>query len=165
VVTPGEPTAGGVIEFSATEGQTSLEVPLPAFTGRLIGEPVVHIKATVVGTGTTDRILHVPLFFQLVDKGTGAVVGNQTVPYVFDADPEPQSVSFPIEGVSYDVTEADQLVLEVNSNSANYMVQRGGGAFKIDEISVDLPVVLPRTKTTRERAKRRRGDARRRARN
>jgi ABC-2 type transport system ATP-binding protein len=162
VVTPGEPTAGGVIEFSATEGQTSLEVPLPAFTGRLIGEPVVHMKATVVGTGTTDRVLHVPLFFQLVDKGTGAVVGNQTVPYVFDADPEPQTVSFPIEGVSYDVTEADQLVLEVNSNSANYMVQRGGGAFKIDEISVDLPVVPPRTTQTRERAKHRRGDARRR---
>ncbi len=118
VVTPGEPTAGGVVVAPATEGQTSLEVPLPSFTGRLIGEPVVHMKVTVVGTGTTDRVLHVPLYFQLVDKGTGAVVGNQTIPYVFAADPEPQSLSFPIEGVSYDVTEADQLVLEVNSNSS-----------------------------------------------
>ena len=162
VVTPGEPTAGGVIEFSATEGQTSLEVPLPAFTGRLIGEPMVHMKVTVVGTGTTDRVLHVPLFFQLVDKGTGAVVGNQTIPYVFAADPEPQTVSFPIEGVSYDVTEADQLVLEINSNSANYIVQRGGGAFNIEEVSVDLPVVPPRTTKTRERAKRQRDGARRR---
>jgi ABC-2 type transport system ATP-binding protein len=166
VATPGEPTAGGVIGLGATEGQTSLEVPLPAFTGRLIGEPVVHMKVTVVGTGTTDRVLHVPLFFQLVDKGTGAVVGNQTIPYVFGADPEPQSLSFPIEGVSYDVTDADQLVLEVNSNSANYLVQRGGGVFNIDEISVDLPVVPPRTTKTRERAKRPRdGAQRRRARN
>ena len=162
VVTPGEPTAGGVIGFAATEGQTSLEVPLPAFTGRLIGEPVVHMKVTVLGTGTTDRVLHVPLFFQLVDKGTGAVVGNQTIPYVFAADPEPQTVSFPIEGVSYDVTDADQLVLEVNSNSANYLVQRGGGAFNIEEISVDLPVVPPRTTRTGERAKRPRDGARRR---
>jgi ABC-2 type transport system ATP-binding protein len=154
VATPGEPTAGGVIEFPATEGQTSLEVPLPSFTGRLIGEPVVHMKVTVVGTGTTDRVLHVPLFFQLVDKGTGAVVGNQTIPYVFGTDPEPQSLSFPIEGVSYDVADADQLVLEINSNSANYLVQRGGGAFNIEEVSVDLPVVLPRTTKTRERTKR-----------
>jgi ABC-2 type transport system ATP-binding protein len=165
VETPGEPTAGGVVVAPATEGQTSLEAPLPSFTGRLIGEPVVHMKVTVLGTGTTDRVLHVPLFFQLVDKGTGAVVGNQTIPHVFGTDTEPQTVSFPIEGVSYDVAESDQLVLEVNSNSANYLVQRGGGAFNIEEISVDLPVVLPRAKQTRERAARRRGGARRRARN
>ena len=141
VVTPGEPTAGGVIGLSATEGQTSLEVPLPSFSGKLIGEPVVNMRVTVVGTGTTDRVLHAPLFFQLVDKGTGAVIGNQTIPYVFGADPEPQNVSFPIEGVSYDVTSADQLALEINSNSANYLVQRGGGVFNIEEVWVDLPVV------------------------
>lgn len=146
VATPAEPTAGGVIGVPATEGQTSLEVPLPSFTGRLIGEPVVHMKVTVVGTGTTDRLLHVPLFFQLVDKGTGAVIGNQTIPYVFGTDPEPQTLSFPIEGVSYDVAETDQLVLEVNSESANYLVQRGGGVFNIDEVSVDLPVVQPLAK-------------------
>jgi ABC-2 type transport system ATP-binding protein len=154
VVTPGEPTAGGVVVAPGTEGQTSLEVPLPSFTGRLIGEPVVHMRVTVLGTGTTDRVLHVPLFFQLVDKGTGAVVGNQTIPYVFGADPEPQNLSFPIEGVSYDVAETDQLVLEINSNSSNYLVQRGGGAFNIEEVSVDLPVVLPRAKTTRKRQRR-----------
>ena len=166
VATPGEPTAGGVVAAPATQGQTSLEVPLPAFTGRLIGEPVVHMKVTVLGTGTTDRVLHVPLFFQLVDKGTGAVVGNQTIQYVFGADPEPQTVSFPIEGVSYDVAESDQLVLEINSNSSNYLVQRGGGVFNIDEVSVDLPVVLPGAKTERERGAPRRGAARhRRARN
>ena len=84
-----------------------------------------------------------PLFFQLVDKGTGAVLGNQTIPYVFGTDPEPQSLSFPIEGVSYDVAETDQLVLEINSKSANYLVQRGGGVFNIEEVSVDLPVVQP----------------------
>jgi ABC-2 type transport system ATP-binding protein len=162
VATPGEPTAGGVIGAPATEGQTSLEVPLPSFTGRLIGEPVVHMKVTVLGTGSTDRVLHVPLFFQLVDKGTGAVVGNQTIPYVFGADPDPQTLSFPIEGVSYDVADSDQLVLEINSNSANYLVQRGGGAFNIEEVSVDLPVVLPRAKKERGRATRRRGAARRR---
>ena len=145
VVTPGEPTAGGVVGASATEGETSLEVPLPSFTGRLIGEPVVHMRVTVLGSGTTDRVLHVPLFFQLVDKGTGAVLGNQTIPYMFAADPEPQNVSFPIEGVSYDVAESDELVLEINSNSANYLYQRGGGAFNIEEVSVDLPVVQPRS--------------------
>ena len=134
-----------MIGLSATEGQTSLEVPLPSFTGRLIGEPVVNMKVTVVGTGTTDRVLHVPLFFQLVDKGTGAVLGNQTIPYVFGTDPEPQSLSFPIEGVSYDVAETDQLVLEINSESANYLVQRGGGVFNIEEVSIDLPVVQPRS--------------------
>jgi ABC-2 type transport system ATP-binding protein len=151
VATPGEPTAGGVIGLSATEGQTSLEVPLPSFTGRLIGEPVVHMKVTVVGTGTTDRLLHVPLFFQLVDKGTGAVIGNQTIPYVFGTDPEPQTLSFPIEGVSYDVAATDQLVLEVNSESANYLVQRGGGVFDIEEVSVDLPVVQPEATTKKRR--------------
>jgi ABC-2 type transport system ATP-binding protein len=149
VATPGEPTAGGVVGVSATEGQTSLEVPLPSFTGRLIGEPVVNMKVTVVGTGTTDRVLHVPLFFQLVDKGTGAVLGNQTIPYVFGTAPEAQSLSFPIEGVSYDVAETDQLVLEINSESANYLIQRGGGVFNIDEVSVDLPVVQPEAKKLR----------------
>ena len=129
--------------LSATEGQTSLEVPLPSFTGKLIGEPVVHMRVTAIGTGTTDRVLHAPLFFQLVDKGTGAVLGNQTIPYVFGADPEPQNVSFPIEGVSYDVASTDQLVLEINSNSSNYIVQRGGGVFNIEEAWVDLPVVQP----------------------
>jgi len=165
VVTPGEPTAGGVVGFSGTQGETSLEVPLPAFTGRLIGEPVVTMTVTMLGSGTTDRPLHAPLFFQLVDKGTGAVLGNQTIPYVFGADPEPQTVSFPIEGVSYDVAESDQLVLEINSNSANYMVQRGAAAFNIGEVSVELPVVQPGVKTKRARAERRRAARARRGRN
>ncbi len=163
VVTPGEPTAGGVIGVPGTQGETSLEVPLPSFTGRLIGEPVVNMRVTVVGTGTTDRVLSVPLFFQLVDKGTGAVLGNQTIPYVFGADPEPQNVSFPIEGVSYDVAETDQLVLEINSNSANYLVQRGGGAFNIEEVTVDLPVVQPGVSATPARGARPRDGARRRS--
>ncbi len=156
VTTPGEPTAGGVVGASATEGQTSLEVPLPSFTGKLIGEPVVNMRVTVLGTGTTDRVLHVPLFFQIVDKGTGAVLGNQTIPYVFGADPEPQNVSFPIEGVSYDVAATDELVLEINSNSANYLVQRGGGAFNIEEVSVDLPVVQPGARKARRAGRARR---------
>jgi ABC-2 type transport system ATP-binding protein len=160
VVTPGEPTAGGVIGASATEGETSLEIPLPSFAGHLIGEPVVNMDVTVLGSGTTDRPLHVPLFFQLVDKGTGAVLGNQTIPHVFGADPEPQHVSFPIEAVSYDVAETDQLVLEINSNSANYMVQRGGGAFVIDAVTVDLPVVDPGA-TTKPGSKPRGGGPRR----
>ena len=165
VVTPGEPTAGGVVAVPGTEGETSLEVPLPSFTGKLVGEPVVTMTVTVLGSGTTDRPLHAPLFFQLVDKGTGAVLGNQTMPHVFGADPEPQRLSFPIEGVSYDVAEADQLALEINSNSANYLVQRGGGVFNIEEVSVDLPVVLPGATKKRARGARPRGDARRRARN
>ena len=32
------------------------------------------------------------------------------------------------------------MVLEINSNSANYLAQRGGGVFNIEEVSVDLPV-------------------------
>ena len=143
VLTPGEPTAGGVVGAPGTQGQTSLEVPLPTFTGKLIGEPVVTMRVTALGSGTTDRPLHAPLFFQLVDKGTGAVLGNQTIPYVFGTDPRPQNVSFPIEGVSYDVAATDQLALEINSNSANYLVQRGAGGFRIEEVSVQLPVVSP----------------------
>jgi hypothetical protein len=92
------------------------------------------------------------------------VLGNQTIPYVFGADPEPQTVSFPIEGVSYDVAESDQLVLEVNSNSANYLVQRGAAAFKIDAVSVDLPVVQPGVTAKRARAERRRAARARRGR-
>jgi hypothetical protein len=99
------------------------------------------MKVTVAGTGTTDRPLHAPLFFQIVDKGTGAVLGNQTIPYVFGTDIASQEVSIPIEGVSYDVEPSDQLVLEINSNSSNYLVQRGAGVFNIESVSVDLPVV------------------------
>ncbi|HYH59160.1 MAG TPA: CocE/NonD family hydrolase [Thermoleophilaceae bacterium] len=153
VATPGEPTAGGVIGLSATEGQTSLEVPLPSFTGHLIGQPVVNMRVTVVGSGTTDRPLSAPLYFQLVDKGTGAVLGNQTIPKLFTTDTETQELSFPIEGVSYDVAESDQLVLEINSNSSNYLVQRGAGVFNIEEVTVDLPVVQPRAKASSRRGR------------
>ena len=62
---------------------------------------------------------------------------------MFGTDPKPQNVSFPIEALSYDVAASDQLVLEINSNSANYLVQRGGGAFNIEAVSVELPVVSP----------------------
>ena len=156
VVTPGEPTAGGVIGRTRDGGPDEprgAAAVVHRQADRRAGR--AHEGRPCVGTGTTDRVLHVPLFFQLVDKGTGAVARQPDDPVrVRQRTPEPQSLSFPIEGVSYDVTEADQLVLEVNSNSANYLVQRGGGAFNIEEVSVDLPVVLPRTTQTRERAKR-----------
>jgi ABC-2 type transport system ATP-binding protein len=141
VTVPGEATAGGVMELAATEGQTSLEVPFPAFTGRAIGTPVVNMTVTVLGSGTTDRALHAPLFFQLVDKSTGAVLGNQTIPKVFGTDVESQTLSFPIEAVSYDVGPATRLALEVNSTSSNYIQQRGGAVFNIEDVSVSLPVV------------------------
>ncbi|HWH43203.1 MAG TPA: alpha/beta fold hydrolase [Thermoleophilaceae bacterium] len=137
----GEPTAGGVMGPSATAGRTSLEVPLTGETAgtTLIGEPTVTVTATGVGTAA-DNLLAAPLFFQLVNKRNGHVIGNQITPKLIPTDGAQHTLSFPIEAVAYQLDEGDEIVLQVVSSSLNYEAYRGAAAINLESIQVSVPV-------------------------
>jgi ABC-2 type transport system ATP-binding protein len=134
----GEPTAGGVIGAGATTGNTSLTIPVDSRPGRLIGAPKVTVTWSGLGTGT-DALLEAPLFFQLINKTTGEVLGNQITPHVFITDGLVRSTTFTIEPVSYTVSPGDEIALQVVSDSANYELYRGAAVLNLTNVSVSVP--------------------------
>jgi hypothetical protein len=99
---------------------------------------------TVSWTGAaagTDNLLKAPLFFQLVNKTTNEVLGNQITPQVFLTDGLPRTKTFTIEPVSYTISPGDQIALQVVSSSANYELYRGAGVFQLHDVRVEVPTV------------------------
>jgi ABC-2 type transport system ATP-binding protein len=138
VAVNGEPTAGGVVGPGATVGNTSLTIPIDSRPGTLIGAPKVTVTWTGVASAS-DNLLKAPLFFQLVNKTTNQVLGNQITPQVFLTDGLLRTKTFTIEPVAYTVSPGDQIALQVVSSSANYELYRGAGVFQLSNVTVEVP--------------------------
>lgn len=132
----GGPTASGL--FPGTDAPAALEVPLPSDPGVLIGAPRVEVTESGIGTAT-DQPEEATLFFQLVNKATGEVLGHQITPKAFATDGSEHSYEFAIEPVAYRVARGDRLVLEVASTSTSYEPYRGAAALDLNRIEVSIP--------------------------
>lgn len=137
----GEPTAGGVEAIGATVSHSALKVPIATGASTLIGAPHITLTETGAGAGSNRQGTRATLFFQVVDKTAGVVLGNQITPKVLDADGSEHTYSFDVEPVSYTVPAGDQIALQVVGTSGNYDVQRGGAVFDISDLKVSIPAL------------------------
>jgi ABC-2 type transport system ATP-binding protein len=134
----GGPTATGLLP--GTDAPASLELPLPSQPGTLIGAPTVTLTENGIGT-STDMPNKAAVFFQVVNKTKGEVLGNQITPKVFATDGLDHTYAFGIEPISYTVDPGDQLVLQIASTSASYEAYRGGAVVNFKDIHVNMPQV------------------------
>jgi ABC-2 type transport system ATP-binding protein len=132
----GGPTSSGLLQGS--DAPASLEIPLPSEPGTLIGAPAVTLTENGLGAAT-DEPNKATVFFQIVNKTKGEVLGNQITPKVFDTDGLDHTYTFGIEPVSYTVDPGDQLVLQIVSTSASYEPYRGGAVVNFKNVQVTLP--------------------------
>jgi ABC-2 type transport system ATP-binding protein len=98
----------------------------------------VTLTENALGTAT-DEPNKATVFFQIVNKTKGEVLGNQITPKVFAADGLDHTYTFGIEPVSYTVDQGDQLVLQIASTSSSYEPYRGGAVVNFKSIQVNVP--------------------------
>jgi ABC-2 type transport system ATP-binding protein len=132
----GGPTATGLLP--GTDAPASLEIPLPSQPGTLVGAPSVTLTENAIGTAT-DSPNKATVFFQIVNKTKGEVLGNQITPKVFAADGLDHTYTFRIEPVSYTVDQGDQLVLQIASTSTSYEPYRGAALVNFKNVQVNVP--------------------------
>ena len=127
----GETAVGGV-------GGEELEVPLPSHPGTLIGAPRIALVEAGIGTAT-DQPDEATLFFQVVNKARGEVLGHQITPKAVATDGSTHRYEFSIEPVAYTVAEGDELVLQVASTSTSYEAYHGAAVVDLERIDVSVP--------------------------
>jgi ABC-2 type transport system ATP-binding protein len=132
----GGPTVSGLL--SGSDAPAALEIPVPSQPGTLIGAPRITLTESGVGTAT-DQPNAATLFFQIVNKTKGEVVGNQVTPKVFATDGLEHSYQFEIEPIAYTIDPGDQLVLEIASTSTSYEAYRGAAVVDLERVEIALP--------------------------
>jgi ABC-2 type transport system ATP-binding protein len=132
----GGPTVSGLL--SGSDAPAALEIPVPSEPGTLIGAPRITLTESGVGTAA-DQPNAATLFFQIVNKTKGEVVGNQVTPKVFATDGVEHSYQFEIEPIAYTIDPGDRLVLEIASTSTSYEAYRGAAVVDLVRVEIALP--------------------------
>jgi ABC-2 type transport system ATP-binding protein len=132
----GGPTASGLLVGS--DAPAALEIPLPSEPGTLIGAPRITLTESGIGTAT-DQPNAATLFFQILNKTKGEVIGNQVTPKVFATDGAEHTYTFEIEPIAYTVDPGDQLALEIASTSTSYEAYRGAALVDLLNVEISVP--------------------------
>jgi ABC-2 type transport system ATP-binding protein len=117
----------------------NVPIPAPASPGQTVGVP--RVTLTYKGTAVPARTA---LFAQIVDQGTGTVIGNQATPLPVTLDGRSHSLTRDLEAISWNVTPASRLVLQIVPITGLFDWQRSAGLVNL-QASVSLPRVRPGT--------------------
>jgi ABC-2 type transport system ATP-binding protein len=131
------PGAGGlpisIVNASAAGNAIDVQVPTEdlAEGTQVVGAPVVSF--TYRGLGTSGAV-----FAQVVDKTTGAVLGNLVTPVPVTLDGRERTVNVDIGEIAYTVGAGDSLVVQITS-SATAFANAAFGLIDISDVTVTLP--------------------------
>jgi ABC-2 type transport system ATP-binding protein len=136
-LTPGS-TSGTSI--TAGPGTNSVNVPLPVVSQptQIVGEPQLKLEYTGTAPVPDARV-----YAQLVDTGSGQVVGPVVAPVPLTLNGEKQTLEMPIEGVALTVTPQSRYSLQITDGTTVYFAQRQGGIVNFSRISLTAPTVSP----------------------
>jgi ABC-2 type transport system ATP-binding protein len=123
----GQPTAAG-------PAANAVNVPIPAATAQVVGEP--RLRLTYSGTGTATHV-----FAQIVDEKRNVVLGNQVTPLPITLDGASHTITRSLEGVAASMTPAGRYHLQITGGSLVYGPVRGLGAITIAGAHLELPTV------------------------
>jgi ABC-2 type transport system ATP-binding protein len=105
--------------------------------GVIVGAPrVVLTYSGTAPAGTRPT----RVFAQLVDKTTGAVLGNQVTPIAVTLDGATHTTTVPLEIVAYTAEASSDVELQLVATSVTYEVPRLGGSVHFVAIHLALPV-------------------------
>lgn len=102
----------------------------------VVGTP--KLKITYKGTSKNKKVR---VLAQLVDKRTDTVVGNQITPFALRLNGKKQTVSVPLEAVSFAMRKGQKLTLQIVAQSSAYNTFPKGGKVRFSKIKVSLPAV------------------------
>ncbi|MBA2342810.1 MAG: peptidase S15 [Thermoleophilaceae bacterium] len=150
-LTPASPATGGGALIAATPALDAVnvaieppakELPQPNAAARAVGAVDVlgapRVKLTYSGTATPPKTY---LFAQVVDGGTGRVVGNQVTPIPVTLDGRRRSVLRDLEPVATRAGPGSRYRVQVAAGSTVYGLQRSAGVANLERVDASLPVV------------------------
>ena len=131
-LTPLDTVSGTPI--AAGPAANAVNVPIPAATAQVVGEP--RLRLTYSGTGTATHV-----FAQIVDEKRNVVLGNLVTPLPVTLDGATHTVTRPLEGVAASMTPAARYHLQVIGGSQVYGPVRGAAAITLSNARLELPTV------------------------
>jgi ABC-2 type transport system ATP-binding protein len=120
--------------IAAGPAANAVNVPIPAATAQVVGEPRLRLTYSGTGIGT-----HV--FAQIVDEKRNVVLGNQVTPLPVTLDGAAHTISRPLEGVAASLTPGGRYHLQVIGGSQVYGPVRGVASIALSAIRLSLPTV------------------------
>ncbi|WP_157963747.1 alpha/beta fold hydrolase [Actinocorallia populi] len=134
-------SGNGIPEYmvAARPQAKAVDVALPAVQApaQTVGTPRVTLRYR--GTANKPRTA---LYAQLVDRGTGLVVGNQATPLPVVLDGRERTVTRDLEAVAWSLTPASRLELQIVPITGLFDWQRSAGRVELTA-DVALPLVEP----------------------
>jgi ABC-2 type transport system ATP-binding protein len=130
VVNPADTLSGTPI--AARPAANAVNVPIPAATAQVIGEP--KLRLTYSGTGNAAYV-----FAQIVDEKRNLVLGNQVTPLPVTLDGASHTVTRPLEAIAASMTPGGRYHLQIVGGSQVYGPVRGAGAITISGARLTLP--------------------------
>jgi ABC-2 type transport system ATP-binding protein len=119
--------------LSAAPAANAVNVPIPAFTSPVVGEP--RVTLTYSGTGTATHV-----FAQIVDEQRNVALGNQVTPLPVTLDGATHTVTRRLEGVA---AAGGRYRLQIVGGSQVYGPVRGLAAITLSRARIELPATSP----------------------
>ncbi len=117
---------------AAGPAANAVNVPIPATTAQVVGEP--RLQLTYSGTGTATHV-----FAQIVDDKRNVVLGNLVTPLPVTLDGASHTVTRPLEAVAASMTPGGTYHLQVIGGSQVYGPVRGAAAITVANARLELP--------------------------
>ena len=131
LLSPADALSGSAV--AAGPAVNAVDVPIPAFTREVVGEP--RVTLTYSGTGNATHV-----FAQIVDEQRNVVLGNQVTPLPVRLDGARHTVTRRLEGVA---AAGGRYRLQIVGGSQVYGPVRAAGAISFSSARVRLPTASP----------------------
>ncbi len=129
----------GSIDFGSAipaSNAISAAFPSPAAGSDLVGEPTVQL--TYHGTAVPAQTY---LYAQILDAGSGSVLGHQVTPIPVTLDGRTRTVQRPLEMIAARSRAGSSYRLQLTPGTPVYAPQRSTGRVVVDHMSATLPLV------------------------
>ena len=131
LLSPADALSGSAV--AAGPAANAVDVPIPAFTRQVVGEP--RVTLTYSGTGNATHV-----FAQIVDEQRNLVLGNQVTPLPVRLDGARHTVTRRLEGVA---AAGGRYRLQIVGGSQVYGPVRGAAAITLRSARIQLPTASP----------------------
>ncbi len=131
--------SGLVAPITPAPAANAIEVRVDGFADGMLAIGPPRLELTYRGTSPAGP-QPTRVFAQLVDPGTGIVVGTQVTPVPVELDGEEHTVELDLEVIAHDVGGGAELVLQLVATTVAYAPPRLGGEITFERVQVGIPV-------------------------
>ncbi len=117
-------SSSGLLGIEATRAANAVNITIPAPSSSVETLTDPELSLTYKGSASKPTA---PIFAQLLDRATGTVLDNQATPLQLTLDGATHTVSLPLNMVTWNLTPASRIVLQLTDSSDLFFAQKALG--------------------------------------